>query len=43
MRKSTVFWLATAMLFLGTILGFLLAPARGGMSFGNHNENRFGE
>lgn len=43
MRKSTVFWLSTTMLFLGTILGLLLSPARGGMSFGNYNENKFGE
>jgi hypothetical protein len=38
MRKSTVFWLCTAMLTLGTVLGCLLAPVRGGMCFGNNNE-----
>jgi hypothetical protein len=39
MKKSTVFFLCTTMMLLGTVIGFLLAPAKKGISIGSNNSN----
>lgn len=39
MKKSTLFLLCTTMLLFGTLLGFLLAPAKKGVSIGSNNSN----
>lgn len=39
MKKSTAFFLCTTMLLLGTIFGFLMAPAKKGISIGSNNSN----
>lgn len=42
MKKSTLFLLCSTMLLLGTILGFLFAPVKGGFSIGSNNGNSYG-
>ena len=42
MKKSTIFWLCSAMILLGTVLGFLLSPAKKGLYIGNNNGNTGG-
>ena len=43
MKKSTLFFLCSTMLLLGTILGFLLSPVRKGFSIGSNNGNSYGD
>ncbi len=42
MKKSTLFFLCSTMFLLGTVLGFLLAPAKEGLSIGSNNGNSCG-
>lgn len=39
MKKSTVFWLSTSCTLFGIVIGFLLAPIKGGISCGNNCGN----
>lgn len=43
LKKSTLFYLCSTMLLIGTILGFLISPAQnGGVSIGSHNRKYYG-
>lgn len=43
LKKSTVFYLCSTMLLIGTILGFLISPAQsGGVSIGSNNRKYYG-
>lgn len=36
MKKSTIFWMSSAFLLIGVIIGFLISPVKKGMYNGNH-------
>lgn len=40
-KKSGSFWKCAAFLFLGVILGFMLAPVKEGVHCGNNNGNHY--
>lgn len=39
MEKKEKFWMGAALLFLGVIVGFMLAPVKKGIYCGNNNRN----
>jgi hypothetical protein len=41
LKKSEIFLLSSTMLLLGTMIGFLLAPAKNGVRCGNNNGNTY--
>jgi hypothetical protein len=40
MKKGTAFLLVTTFLFLGMIIGFLMAPIKNGISIGNKFDDK---
>lgn len=40
MEKKEKFWMGAALLFLGVIVGFMLAPIKKGIYCGNNGTNR---
>jgi hypothetical protein len=39
MKKNTIFWMASAFLFMGMVIGFLISPIKKGM--GSHSGNSY--
>lgn len=39
MKKSSTFWMSTAFLFMGMVIGFLISPVKKGM--GNNSGNNY--
>lgn len=42
MKKSTLFFVCSTMLLLGTVIGFFLSPAQKGLYIGSNNGNTYG-
>lgn len=40
-KKHSGFWKCVAFMLFGVIIGFMIAPAKEGISCGNNNENNY--